>query len=539
MKVERRDHPRGEQGTRTSIEEAAKRAAEGRLDPRTRAWAIEKIVQAGNPRGRMDRAAVLLEALRRERIYIPDPTDAEFIPSAACTLKGCDGLVFLGEDCDGLLVAFLAAVGSVGIEGAVVGHGYEDDGQLSHVLAAVFDGKAWHLADPSTDQPFGQVDTPKRERWVGVPGINVLCDSTDGNCNPGSIGSGISGARMRPQGDFVGVGAPRGMVDGPRQPRFMPGYVGAPEQGVTSINEPWVKESLKLQVAKLRHSIVELRYHHGRLAILRTQYMDRPIADVDHSPPTDGQWKLADEEYYQSLLSFSMKALEYGEQALAGKRPVAWDNDTKQIVVGGKEGEPVLEIDRQGTMTIKDMPGGGDAVVPAAYGSGQVGITWLAAGVIVVVVAGAYATIDRWCDTTDKKTDLALKTDLTYIFEGERKRGATAEEAQQTVDKLGTTISEQARAKAVLKKEEGSIHDTIQMVVLGTAGVALIGVLAYALISFTPVVKTALEDRRSGRSGSKYRKAKQATATAEVERDLLRDAEAIETTGELVAIEAA
>jgi hypothetical protein len=521
MKVERRKHPRGEAGTRISLEEAARRAAEGRLDPRTRAWAIEKIVQAGNPRGRMERAAVLLEALRRERIYIADPTDAEFIPSAACTLKGCDGLIFLGEDCDGLLVSFLAAAGSVGIEGAVVGHGYEDDGQLSHVLAAVFDGKTWHLSDPSTNQPFGQVDTPKRERWVGVPGINVLCDSQEGvACSPGNIGSGIGPGRMRPYGDFVGVGAPRGMVDGPRQHQ---GFVGAPEpQSVTSINEPWVKESLELQVVKLRESIVNLRYNHARLEILRREYMNRPIADVDQSPPQEGQWRLADEEYYQSLLSFSMKCLEYGEQALAGQRPCAWDNDTKQIVIGGKDGEPVLEMNRRGDMTIKDMPGGGgDATVPAAYsGAGQVGLGFLAAGVIVVVVVGVYAIVKEVCLTVDKRTDLALKTDLVNLHTEMMNKGATPEEATTYVERVGASVSEQARAQAVLKKEEGSIHDTIQMVVLGAAGIALIGVVAYGLITFTPQLKASLNDRRK-------RKA------------LERDLEAIETTGELVAVEAA
>lgn len=203
MKVERRSHPRGEKGTKISLEEASKRASEGRLDPRTRAWSIEKLLEAGYPASKKDQAAALLAALRRERAYVPDPTDAEFMPSAACQLAGCEGLTFLGEDCDGLLIAFLAAAGSIGIEGAVVGHSYEADGQLSHVLAAVYDGRTWHTCDPSTDEPFGQVARPTREKWLSVPGGMVMCDGR--TCNRNQAPDLV----RRGDGDFVGVGTPK------------------------------------------------------------------------------------------------------------------------------------------------------------------------------------------------------------------------------------------------------------------------------------------------------------------------------------------
>ena len=527
MKVERRRHPRGEAGTRISCEEAAKRAAEGRLDPRTRAWAIEKIVQAGNPRGALARASVLLDALRRERIYIPDPTDAEFIPSAACTLKGCDGLMFLGEDCDGLLVSFLAAIGTVGIEGAVVGHAYEDDGQLTHVLAAVYDGKRWHLADPSTDHPFGHVDKPKRERWIGVPGINALCDSINGECDPDSMGSGIAPGKLRPYGDFVGVGAPpnaRGQLSGaPR--RTATGTVGEAQ----AIGEPWVIQTVASQVTALKESLYRIRYTHSKLKILRSEYLDRPIADVDTSAPETGAWKLADEDYYQSLLAFGGKALEYGEQAQQGTRPAGWDPDSKQVVIGGNEGEPVLNMDMQGNMTIKDLPAGTEAVVPAAY-SGQVGITLLAAGVIAVVVVGVFVAIDRVCTTIDKQTEAAVETDLGTIHKTMIEKGHTPEEANKAVQVISGSIAEKAAAMAKLESEKNKgtsdITGTIKTVVLGAAGVAVLGVLAYGLITFTPEIKRSLQDRRTSKSLKRARKD-------------LRDIEAIETTGELVAIEAA
>jgi hypothetical protein len=252
--------------------------------------------------------------------------------------------------------------------------------------------------------------------------------------------------------------------------------------------------------------------------------MSRPIADVDPSPPEEGQWKLADEDYFQSLMSFSLKALEYTEQALAGDRPAGWDPDSKQIVIGGKPGEPVLKMDMQGNMSIQDMSGGNDAFVPAAYsGSGQLGIGLLAFGAIVIISYAVLASIYRVSDTVDKQIDASVKTDLGAIHQDMIDKGYTPEQADKSVQVISTSIADKAAALTKLEAEKGkstsAIAETIQMVVLGAAGIAVIGVLAYGLITFTPQIKASLADRRE-------RKA------------LKRDMEVIETAGELVAIEA-
>lgn len=490
MKVERRNHPRGETGTRISLEETAKKAAEGRLVPAVRAWAQEKIVQAGRPRDPMKQAEAILLALRRERMYIPDPVDAEFIPSAACTLVGCEGLKFLGEDCDGLLVAFLAAIGSVGIEGAVVGHGYSQDGQLSHVLAGVFDGKVWHMCDPSTDYPFGYVDRPVRERWIAVPGINLLCDSSNGACDLKTLGSGVGPGRMRPSGDFVGVGSPVGAVGASA------GMVGSP-----AWNEPWMLETLSAQVDRAKQALEQIRLAHARLQILRAEYMSRPIAQVeDPSAPVEGEWKLADENYYQSLVAFSNQAVRYGNEGLKGTRPVAWDAQGKVVVVGGLPGEQQLEIDNVGNMSISQMPGQEPKTfVPSAY-SGQVGMGWLAAGVVVVVAVAAFESIRVICTTIEKKAEAAIKTDLGAIHTDLTNKGYSPAEADKSVQTIGQSISEKAAAQAKLEEAKNKplseMSETVKTVVIGAAGIALIGVLAYGIVTFTPAIKDALDDRR-------------------------------------------
>jgi hypothetical protein len=501
MRVERRNHPRGEAGTRVSLEETAKRAAEGRLDPRTRAWAIEKLVQGGNPKSITARASIILTALRRERIYVPDPTDAEFIPSAACTLVGCEGLKFLGEDCDGLLVSFLAAVGSIGIEGAVVGHGYEENGQLSHVLAAIYDGKVWHMGDPSTAQPFGTVSHPKRERWVAVPSGQTMCDTIEGGCDPNKIGSGLHGKNMRPYGDFVGVGAPHGTIGQPSEPTVALQDVGA----------PYVIDALARRSGELQVRLDDLRYKHIYLGMLRREQLDRPIADVgDPSAPVEGQWKLADEEYYQALIPFTEKALRYTFEAIDGKRAAGYDPQAKSIVIVGDPGEPQLNMSENGDMTVNNAPAGQPAIVPSAYHSaGQVGalplISILILAGVVVVSLTALGMTYMVTKTVDKAISAATDSDMVTLYNRLIAKGYTPEQANIAVDKVGKTISSQAAAQANLEKEKnkgiGSITETINLVLYGLMGLTLLGVGAYAIVKFGPAVGEAWDERKAAKRG--------------------------------------
>src|SRR5215469_1359669 len=93
-------HPTGAAGAKASMLECAMRIRTGRLDPRVRAWAIRSLKDAGNPQSTVGMAQALLDSLRKDAIYVNDPTSAEFIQAAHETLCLDDkGLCFRGGDC--------------------------------------------------------------------------------------------------------------------------------------------------------------------------------------------------------------------------------------------------------------------------------------------------------------------------------------------------------------------------------------------------------------------------------------------------------
>jgi len=477
MKVVRREHPRGERGTTLSLEEVAKKAAEGRLDPEVRAWAIDKLIANGNPRDVKTRAAILLEALRKEVAYVPDPTDAEFIPGARCVLGkfGCDGLKLRGEDCDGLLVAYLAACGSVGIEGAVVGHGYDSpSGNLSHVLAAIYDGKQWYMADPSTKQPFGVVDRPARERWVAVPSGAVMCDSSKGQtCSPSGIGSGLR--NMRPTGDFVGVGAPTDAAQ--RDPRF---------SGFDPSTQASMRNEVAARTQQLGDAIFELIVKHRTLQIIREEHLNKPIAEVG-AAGSPGKWTQADEDYYQRLIPFADKAIEYGSQAAAGAKKVAYDTIDRTVVIVGSQSEPILDMDDQGNMSIQDLPGVPSGLVPSVYsgavGSPGVAVLWF--GGIVVVSLAVMGSVYRMCDTADRYIDYAKSTDLSTIHRAIAEKDGEAA-ANEAVSTIAGASAARARAEAEKARQQGAplsgLFSALETGAWVVAGVGIVGAMAYVAL---------------------------------------------------------
>ncbi len=120
-KVERREHPFGEAGVRSSLDEVAKAIAKGSTDPRVRTYSIEVLDEArkrglGVSRPRQ-RAEVLLTTVQK-KLWAPDPFGAEYIPAAhllACDPdKVKDGQVCVrGDDCfaEGTLVLTDETVG--------------------------------------------------------------------------------------------------------------------------------------------------------------------------------------------------------------------------------------------------------------------------------------------------------------------------------------------------------------------------------------------------------------------------------------------
>jgi hypothetical protein len=221
--VESRPHPFGESGVRSSLEEVCQRAATGASEilatpgqlARVRTYAA-KILKEAKAAGRQvhrpgHRARELLSAVQERKLWIPDPIGIEYIPAAH--LMACDGDAhddgtpcLAGDDCDGKVVLLAALFMAVGLYTMVVGHAYDADGNISHVLTKVyFDGR-WHYADPSqlsngSHQALGKCVAYTRERYYSMPEIKVVCDAAScdaRNFDPEEVG-------FVKRGTFVGV----------------------------------------------------------------------------------------------------------------------------------------------------------------------------------------------------------------------------------------------------------------------------------------------------------------------------------------------
>lgn len=185
-----RPHPLGQAGAKLSLEEVAKRIREGRLDPRIRAWAGEALIKAGRPKNAFDQAQALLDALRKQAMYAPDPVGSEMIVAAKNTLCLDDGTLCMRiGDCDDLCVALGSALMSIGIPTKIVGQAFDRAGTPSHVLLAVETKLGWKRVDPSSDKfRVGEFFPATKEWWL---------DPMEATVDMSNAAS---------SGDFVGVG---------------------------------------------------------------------------------------------------------------------------------------------------------------------------------------------------------------------------------------------------------------------------------------------------------------------------------------------
>jgi len=178
-----RDHPPGEVGINISLDEVAKRAVAGSMHPRVVTWArntIEMARSRGEPANTpLDRARILLRAVQG-KLWLPDPVGSEFIAGAhllACDDEKDGQVCIKAADCDELVVLLAAVFSAVGIYTMIVGHAYDRERRIEHVLCAAHIDGRWRYADPSTKLPLGQCVTPfSRERLLSMPNVQVLCD---------------------------------------------------------------------------------------------------------------------------------------------------------------------------------------------------------------------------------------------------------------------------------------------------------------------------------------------------------------------------
>lgn len=294
-------HPSGYDGIRSSLDAVVLRVREGRKHPMVRSWAGKRLVEAGNPKGHIERAKALFDAMKKQNIWVPDPRGVEYMAGAHVTLgDGTNPPEMPAGDCDDLCLAYLSACESVGIPTAVVGAAYDEAGNISHVLGMVTDGKgAWYYADPSTDFPFGEARKATHEEVIDVASGSRICVSA-------SCSVPLRGQKMPDQGagSFVAVdGLPDGMV--------------GDETGYQQLTD-----DQKVQLARLS---AQLGYSWGQCVDAYHMMRDvfsilglPPPGDASHKVWTPGAEQVVRDA--QSMVSIARTALD---EAASGLRQVA------------------------------------------------------------------------------------------------------------------------------------------------------------------------------------------------------------------------
>lgn len=154
-----------------SIEKVSAGIQTDRNDRELQVWAIHALRSAGcdgraNDCSIRRKVQVLLDALRAQTIYVPDPVGSEHIQATHVTLCLRDKCI-PAEDCDGLIRALVSALLSIGINAYIVVQEF-GPGIQPHVLAGVIDEHGDELyADPAnTTAPVYTGSRAVREEWI-------------------------------------------------------------------------------------------------------------------------------------------------------------------------------------------------------------------------------------------------------------------------------------------------------------------------------------------------------------------------------------
>jgi hypothetical protein len=97
--IERRSHPGGTEGAAVSLGEVAKKIREWRNNEHVQGWAGRVLIKAGKPSDITDQAQALLDALREQCMYVPDPVGTEMIKAPKHTLCLDNALCMPAGDC--------------------------------------------------------------------------------------------------------------------------------------------------------------------------------------------------------------------------------------------------------------------------------------------------------------------------------------------------------------------------------------------------------------------------------------------------------
>lgn len=529
INVERIRVARGEEASRLSLAKMCIKIREGRLNPWVRAYAMKKIVEAGSPDGEDARARAIYEAVVREKIYVPDPIDAELIAGAACTLADCDGLAFEGGDCDDQVVAFFAAVMSVGIRAYICGQAVtlprRPTQPLDHVSGGVWlrHEKQLRRCDPAKKLPYGRSFPSGRDLWIDPMSGMDLCEG------PVCDISQWRSAPMSSHGDFIGVGAgPEddisrviscGGIDGfscPAEPAMGP---GSPQGGMNGkwhrppavgLAEGIVEPAKKIPGLDrfVRDIQVELLQKQGGLAakwqevvyaynlmlatrkLIGKQQLD-PVSAVATSDPKD-LWTDAQEAGLRNLQPTVGLASRYLGDGASGTRPVDRVNGDAVVLVDAAEPQIVRTPTGDVAVVNPSGPGSPTSVVPSGFFAFEPILTTI---IVVGVAAAVVVSIMSICDAVKAQTARARSKDLQDQQRYLTEKGWTPDQVNAAMAQLAETSQRIASGEASSKSEDPLAQfgkaAKFAAISAGVIGVAVGG--AYLINSITSIRRGAAQ----------------------------------------------
>ena len=512
IKVERFALARGEDGSRVSLGQMALKIREGRLNPWVRSWSMRKIVEAGSPDGERERAEAIYNAVLREKIYVPDPIDAELIAGAACTLESCDGLSFSGGDCDCLVVAFFAAIMSVGIRGYLKAQAVMPPRRiLDHVAGGVWLRHEQVVVDvdPATRLPWGKARISGRDLWVDPMSGLDLCEGTTQSCD-------ISRWKRPPvstHGDFVGVGAgPGDDISRIIASRSVPGFscpdgqcsVGDQQPARVGLAEGIVEPAKKIEgLDKFKRDIqVELLQRQGGLqarwqeAVFNYKLMlatrnlvgKSPIDAVQNVAGESSKdlWTPEHENYIRTLAPTVELASVYLGDGASGARQVDRVNGDAVVLVQPTEPQIIKTPTGDVAVINPTGPGTPPAVMPAAFFGFEPVLTTI---IVIGVAAAVVLSIMAICDTVKTQTARARSKDLQDQQRYLTEKGYTPEQVNVAMAQLADT-SQRIAAGEEKSKAEDPLAQFAKAAKFGAVAVGVIGVAvggAYLLQSIKSI----------------------------------------------------
>lgn len=172
LNIKKEPYGLGTAGIRQSIDTLVKKGREARNDYDLRGWAIDTLTKAGiDGRDRpsiASQAQCIVDGVRAQTIYVPDPRGSEWIQAPHITLC-LRNYCIAGGDCDDLFLAMLGAMLSIGLPVYIVRQRF-GPGIQEHVLLGLKEGLLKYYVDPSTRDPVYTGSRALSEDWIDPMG---------------------------------------------------------------------------------------------------------------------------------------------------------------------------------------------------------------------------------------------------------------------------------------------------------------------------------------------------------------------------------